>query len=65
MARKIEIDVDECLACESCVQLCPEVFEMDDSEGKARVIKDVNDEEVDKVQDAIDTCPTECIAWAE
>ena len=34
----IVIDQDECIGCESCVEICPEVFEMDDDGEKAVVI---------------------------
>lgn len=65
MARTVEIDVEECLACESCVELCPEIFEIDGTEGKAVVLREVNEDEEEMVQDAIDTCPTECIEWSD
>jgi len=53
-----EIQVtEECIGCESCVELCPEVFEMDDD--KARV-KDPSST-AECVQEAMDTCPVEAI----
>jgi len=55
------IDLDLCVGCETCVALCPEVFEMRD-DGKAYVIGP------DKCgtcncQDAADSCPTEAIRF--
>ena len=56
----IVIDENECLGCESCVSVCPEVFEMNDAGDKAIVI---NDESTDPcVDEAIDICPVSCIA---
>lgn len=56
----IVIDVDECMGCESCVELCPDVFAMDDDGEKAVVTNpDSSDECVDE---AIDSCPAECIS---
>lgn len=56
----IVIDPDECIGCESCVEICPDVFEMDDDGEKANVINpDAGD---DCVDEAIETCPTEAIS---
>lgn len=64
MARRVYIDEDECIGCGSCVELCPEVFEMDGDSEKAVVIKPEGGPE-DDIQEAIDTCPVECIHWEE
>ena len=61
MARKFSIDQDECIGCESCVELAPGAFEMGDDE-KAYV-KDVAGASEGEIQEAIDTCPTQCISW--
>ncbi len=56
----VTIDVDECIGCEVCVETCPEVFEFDEDEGKA-VVLEAADFEVECVEEAIATCPAECI----
>lgn len=56
----IVIDPDECIGCESCVEICPEVFEMDADGEKAIVIKEDSDAEC--VDEAIETCPNEAIS---
>lgn len=58
----IVIDHDECIGCESCVELCPEVFGMIDGEEKAEVI--APDSTADCVDDAIDACPVTAISKA-
>jgi ferredoxin len=63
MAKCVVIDEDECVGCESCVELCPEVFEFDEDTGKAKVIKP--DAVDDCIQEAMDSCPVECIQWEE
>jgi ferredoxin len=64
MGKKVVIDEEECTGCESCVELCPDVFEFDEEEEKAHVIKpDGGDEEC--IEEAISTCPVECISWEE
>lgn len=56
----IVIDPDECIGCESCVEICSDVFEMDDDGEKAVVT--AADSEADCVDEAIETCPTEAIS---
>jgi len=63
MAKCVTIDEDECVGCESCVELCPDVFVFDEGSGKARVIKPEGLEEC--IQEAMDSCPVECIHWEE
>ncbi|WP_290919025.1 ferredoxin [Halodesulfovibrio sp.] len=61
MAKKLRIDEDECIGCESCVELCPSAFEMNADGDKAIVInEDCTD---DCVEEAIDTCPVSCIVF--
>ncbi len=64
MAKKVIIDQDECIGCEACVEICPSVFTFDDDEGKAFVVDgaDANEECVDE---AIASCPAECIVKEE
>lgn len=57
------IDWDLCEGCETCVALCPDVFEMKD-DGKAHVAHAEKCGECD-CQEAIDSCPVECIKWGE
>lgn len=64
MGKTVVIDTAECVGCESCVELCPEVFEFDDENEKAVVIlPEGGDEEC--IEEAISTCPSECISWEE
>ena len=64
MAVKVFIDVDECIGCQSCVELCPEVFEYDEDSEKAVVIKPERGPQ-ECIEEAIETCPVECIHWAD
>ncbi|MBW1829863.1 MAG: ferredoxin [Deltaproteobacteria bacterium] len=64
MGKEVEIDKEECLGCESCVELCPEVFEMVEDEEKAVVILPEGGDEA-CIEEAIETCPAECIFWNE
>ena len=64
MGKKVVIDADECIGCESCVELCPEVFAFNEEEEKAVVILAEGGPE-DCIEEAMDTCPVECILWEE
>ncbi|EGY25607.1 ferredoxin-1 [Desulfovibrio sp. A2] len=63
MAKYLYLDQDECMACESCVELCPEAFRMSSAGEYAEVIDPNTNAEC--VEDAISTCPVECIEWRE
>ena len=55
----IEIDTEECMGCESCVEICPDVFEMD-ADGEKAIVTNP-DSAADCIDEAIDSCPADCI----
>ncbi len=57
--KKPVINYDDCEGCGTCVEYCPEVFALGDDE-KAYVIEGGKLDSCD-VNEAVDTCPTECI----
>lgn len=59
---KAHVDQDVCIACESCTEICPAAFTMDE-DGKATFVD--SGEGADCIQEAIDVCPVECISWVE
>ncbi|MFC1880671.1 ferredoxin [Thermodesulfobacteriota bacterium] len=64
MGKIVVIDAEECIGCESCVEICPEVFGFKEAEEKAEVIMPEGGPE-DCIEDAMDTCPVECIHYTE
>lgn len=51
---------DDCIACQQCVDICPEVFEMGSE--LAEVIVEVVPEDCEEaVEEAAEICPTEAI----
>ncbi len=62
---KVSIDHDKCVACGSCVAICPEVFEMKE-DGTVDVKQEFKGKEIPKeleakVQEAHDMCPATAI----
>lgn len=58
---KVHIDTGECIGCGACVDLCPAVFMLNDATVCELRSDDVDDPQC--VQEAIDTCPVECLHW--
>ena len=64
MGKKVILETEDCIGCESCVELCPDVFEFDEEAGKAEVkLAEGGDEKC--IEEAIATCPVECIHWED
>jgi ferredoxin len=64
MARKVEVNEDECISCGLCVANLPAVFRFDD-DGKAECFDPEGAPEEDIQANAIDICPVSCIHWLE
>jgi len=65
MAEHLPVIVEEeCIACGSCVETCPEVFVLNENLGFAQVINPGGAPE-DKIQEAVDICPVACIHWTD
>ena len=62
MVQQVDIDLDACLGCGACVALCPEVFVMNETLGKAQPVRSDGDKRA--VAEAAAACPTRCISWA-
>ncbi len=58
---RAKVDKDVCIGCGMCVNICPEVFKMDDDE-KAIVIADTTTLTYDEVQEAMISCPVAAIS---
>jgi len=58
-----KIDVELCVGCGACEDICPDVFELQD-DGLSHVIDATGCSECE-CQEAADSCPTEAISFAE
>jgi ferredoxin len=63
MAKEPVVEQDECVGCGNCEEVCPEVFRLND-DGVAEVY-DPEGAAEDRIQEALDSCPVECISWTE
>ncbi len=63
MARIPYVDQDACISCGLCVDTAPEVFRLTD-DNLAEVYDPAGASE-QKIQEAIDGCPVNCIYWQD
>lgn len=55
---------EDCIACEQCVEVCPEVFEMGDEFAEV-VVDEIPEQSEEDALEAADICPTEAIILHE
>lgn len=56
------VNKDTCIGCGLCASICPEIFKLDDEEGKAEAIDEKIDETfIDDAMESRDCCPVEAI----
>jgi ferredoxin len=62
--RQEAIWVDEgvCIGCRYCAHVACNTFLVEPHRGRSRVIRQDGDS-LERVQEAIDTCPVDCIHW--
>lgn len=61
---KATVNQDICIGCGLCISTVPEVFEVN-ADGKAEACGHTTEENRAAVQEAIDACPVQAIAWDE
>ena len=63
MPRVPVVNQDECISCALCAELCPEVFRLNDKD--LSEVHNPTGAPEEKIQEAIDSCPVQCIHWAD
>ena len=58
---------DACIACGTCEAICPEVFKVEDKDGKMISVVQETDYEAnrEKIDEAISACPVQAISMGE
>jgi ferredoxin len=62
--KGLYVDEATCIGCRYCAHVARNTFYIEPDYGRSRVIAQDGDPE-DLVQEAIDTCPVDCIHWVE
>lgn len=62
--KGVYVDEVTCIGCKHCAHVARNTFYMEENYGRSRVIRQDGDPE-DIVQEAIDTCPVDCIHWVD
>ena len=62
--KAIWVDESSCIGCQYCVHVANNTFVVDEDLGRARVIRQ-NGDTLETVQEAMDTCPVDCMHWVE
>lgn len=60
--KAVFVDEIACIGCMMCINCAPAVFRVEEELGRARVFGQWMNNE-DDIQDAIDSCPVDCIHW--
>lgn len=63
LMRVPKVNADDCTGCGACVDTCPAVFQMGDDD-IAQVVNPTGADEA-SIQEAIDSCPSSAIVWAD
>jgi ferredoxin len=62
--RGVYVDEPTCIGCLNCAHVARNTFYIEPDHGRSRVIRQDGDSE-ELVQEAIDTCPVNCIHWMD
>ena len=62
--QEVRIDEEECIGCETCVELCPEIFAFDSERNKA-VVSTPTGGNQECIEEAMGSCPVNCISMEE
>jgi ferredoxin len=61
---KVHVDEDLCIGCGNCVDICPEIFEMEDDKAVAKM-EDVPEDMEESCREASESCPVDAIPLEE
>lgn len=62
---KAKVDPDACVSCGLCVEICPEVFKLNNDGIAEPIVDEVPTENQTSCREAADSCPAEAISLEE
>ena len=62
--KAVWVDESVCIGCKYCVHVASNTFIVDEEYGRSRAVRQ-NGDSLDTIQEAIDTCPVDCIHWTK
>ena len=60
--KAVWVDERKCIGCTYCSSVATNTFAMEPEQGRARAFRQDGDSD-ELIQEAIDTCPVDCIDW--
>jgi ferredoxin len=62
--KAVYVDEVTCIGCKHCVHVAPNTFYLEPDYGRSRVFNQDGETE-ESIQEAMDTCPVNCIHWVD
>ena len=62
--KAVWVDESRCIGCRYCAHVATNTFIVDEDYGRSRAIRQDGDN-LETIQEAIDTCPVDCIHWVK
>ncbi len=62
--KAVWVDESRCIGCRYCAHVATNTFIVDEEFGRSRAIRQDGDN-LETLQEAIDTCPVDCIHWVK
>ena len=62
--KAVWVDESRCIGCRYCAHVATNTFIVDEEYGRSRAVRQDGDN-LDILQEAIDTCPVDCIHWVK
>ena len=62
--KAVWVDESDCIGCRYCAHVASNTFVMVPETGRCRAVRQDGDS-IERIQEAIDTCPVDCIHWVD
>ena len=62
--KAVWVEESDCIGCRYCAHVASNTFVVVPETGRCRAVRQDGDS-MDRIQEAIDTCPVDCIHWVE